>query len=222
MFWFFYQKVPKGSSLGTSWVDSIGGLKAFLWHLSVLHLLVSGTTWRGEGSAVGRRLQNTLSEWTDEQNICLLHTNATDKYGRIFSFSYSQNWGFSKTCKDVMLPWLSFVNEVNAIHASQLACDSTETSFSVRNHCDSGAEPKGKVLDLPVNLRSCLTYGHELWEVTERMRSRIQAVEMSSSIRWLCSALEIGWWAQTSRGKGANRVVQASNQDASCLPLEVL
>lgn len=146
MSWFFYQKVPKGSSLGTSWVDPIGGLKAFLWHLSVLHLLVSGTTWRGEGSAVGQRLQNTLSEWTDEHNFCLLHTNATG--------GYSQNWGFSKTCKDVMLRWLSFVNAVNAIHASQLTFDSTETSFSVQNHCDSGAEPKGKVLDLPVNLRS--------------------------------------------------------------------
>lgn len=67
---------------------------------------------------------------------------------------YSQNWGFSKTCKDAMLPWLSLVNAVNAMHASQLTFDSTETSFSVQNYCDSGAEPKGKVLDLPVNLRS--------------------------------------------------------------------
>lgn len=53
-----------------------------------------------------------------------------------------------------MLPWLSLVNTVNAMHASQLTFDSTETSFSVQNYCDSGAELKGKVLDLPVNLRS--------------------------------------------------------------------
>ncbi|KAI3368720.1 hypothetical protein L3Q82_025415 [Scortum barcoo] len=37
-----------------------------------------------------------------------------------------------------------------------------------------------EALDLPkVNLRSHLTYGHELWVMTERTRSRIQAAEMS-------------------------------------------
>ncbi|KAI3355481.1 hypothetical protein L3Q82_018317 [Scortum barcoo] len=40
--------------------------------------------------------------------------------------------------------------------------------------------PKGEALDLPVNLRlPTLTYGHELWVMTERTRSRIQAAEMS-------------------------------------------
>ncbi|KAI3376749.1 hypothetical protein L3Q82_000352 [Scortum barcoo] len=44
---------------------------------------------------------------------------------------------------------------------------------------EEGAESKGEALDLPVNLRSHLTYGHELWVMTERTRSRIQAAEMS-------------------------------------------
>ena len=49
-----------------------------------------------------------------------------------------------------------------------------------------------------------LTYGHELWVVTERMRSRIQAAEMSFlRIGWLGSALEIGWGAQTSGGSSS-------------------
>ncbi|KAI3373778.1 hypothetical protein L3Q82_022367 [Scortum barcoo] len=37
---------------------------------------------------------------------------------------------------------------------------------------EEGAESKGKALDLPVNLRSHLTYGHELWVMTERTRDR--------------------------------------------------
>ncbi|KAI3361614.1 hypothetical protein L3Q82_001931 [Scortum barcoo] len=45
---------------------------------------------------------------------------------------------------------------------------------------EEGAESKGEALDLPVNLRSQpLTYGHELWVMTERTRSRIQAAKMS-------------------------------------------
>ncbi|KAI3372054.1 hypothetical protein L3Q82_006917 [Scortum barcoo] len=36
---------------------------------------------------------------------------------------------------------------------------------------EEGAESKGEALDLPVNLRSHLTYGHELWVMTERTRS---------------------------------------------------
>uniref|UniRef100_A0A3B3QGI4 Reverse transcriptase domain-containing protein n=1 Tax=Paramormyrops kingsleyae TaxID=1676925 RepID=A0A3B3QGI4_9TELE len=39
---------------------------------------------------------------------------------------------------------------------------------------------------------STLTYGHELWVVTERMRSRVQAAEMSFLHGWLGSPLEIG------------------------------
>ncbi len=37
-----------------------------------------------------------------------------------------------------------------------------------------------------------LTYGHELWVVTERMRLRIQAAEMSFLRGWLGSVLEMG------------------------------
>ncbi|KAI3364976.1 hypothetical protein L3Q82_001140 [Scortum barcoo] len=37
---------------------------------------------------------------------------------------------------------------------------------------EEGAESKGEALDLPVNLRSHLTYGHELWVMTERTRLR--------------------------------------------------
>ena len=50
-------------------------------------------------------------------------------------------------------------------------------SASVRRG-EQGAELKGKALDLPVDLRS---YPHlrSLWVVTERMRSRVQAGEMS-------------------------------------------
>ncbi|KAI3373320.1 hypothetical protein L3Q82_006620 [Scortum barcoo] len=45
---------------------------------------------------------------------------------------------------------------------------------------EEGAESKGEALDaLPVNLPPTLTYGHELWVMTERTRSRIQAAEMS-------------------------------------------
>ncbi|KAI3359361.1 hypothetical protein L3Q82_002861 [Scortum barcoo] len=47
---------------------------------------------------------------------------------------------------------------------------------------EEGAESKGEALDLPVNLSfplPHLTYGHELWVMTERTRSRIQAAEMS-------------------------------------------
>ena len=43
---------------------------------------------------------------------------------------------------------------------------------------EEGAEPEGKALNLPVYVPT-LTYGHELWVVTERIRSRIQATEMS-------------------------------------------
>ncbi|TWW53244.1 hypothetical protein D4764_0289930 [Takifugu flavidus] len=53
-------------------------------------------------------------------------------------------------------------------------------------------EPKGEALDLPVDLRPTLTYGHELGVMTERTRSRVQAAEMSSSVGWLGSPLEIG------------------------------
>ncbi|KAI3359348.1 hypothetical protein L3Q82_002626 [Scortum barcoo] len=52
-------------------------------------------------------------------------------------------------------------------------------SYAVGNVPDrrgeEGAESKGEALDLPVNLRSHLTYGHELWVMTERTRSWIQA-----------------------------------------------
>ncbi|KAI3374811.1 hypothetical protein L3Q82_021033 [Scortum barcoo] len=44
---------------------------------------------------------------------------------------------------------------------------------------EEGAESKGEALDLPVNLPPTLTYGHELWVMTERTRSQIQAAEMS-------------------------------------------
>ncbi|TWW80939.1 hypothetical protein D4764_01G0007540 [Takifugu flavidus] len=37
-----------------------------------------------------------------------------------------------------------------------------------------------------------LTYGHELWVMTERTRSRVQAAEMSFLVGWLGSPLEIG------------------------------
>ena len=37
-----------------------------------------------------------------------------------------------------------------------------------------------------------LIYGHELWVMTKRTRSRIQATELSFLHRWLGSALEIG------------------------------
>jgi len=50
-------------------------------------------------------------------------------------------------------------------------------------HCgEEGTEPKGKALNLLFHLCSIfvptLTYGHKIWVVTERMRSRIQAVQM--------------------------------------------
>ena len=47
---------------------------------------------------------------------------------------------------------------------------------------EEGAEPEGEVLDLPVHLCSkpMVTYGHELWLVTERTRLRIQVAGMSS------------------------------------------
>ncbi|KAI3362067.1 hypothetical protein L3Q82_012215 [Scortum barcoo] len=61
---------------------------------------------------------------------------------------------------------------------------------------EEGAESKGEALDLPVNLRHAptLTYGHELWVMTERTRSpRIQAAEMSFlHAGWLGDPLEIG------------------------------
>ncbi len=41
---------------------------------------------------------------------------------------------------------------------------------------EEGEELQGEALDLPVNLRS---YGHELWVMTERTRSQIQAAKMS-------------------------------------------
>ncbi|KAK3563105.1 hypothetical protein QTP86_016341, partial [Hemibagrus guttatus] len=42
--------------------------------------------------------------------------------------------------------------------------------FTSEGRMDQGAEPEGEALDLPVN---------ELWVMTERVRSRIQAAEMS-------------------------------------------
>ncbi|KAI3371941.1 hypothetical protein L3Q82_006813 [Scortum barcoo] len=40
---------------------------------------------------------------------------------------------------------------------------------------EEGAESKGEALDLPVNLTlPTLTYGHELWVMTERTRAQIQ------------------------------------------------
>ena len=42
-----------------------------------------------------------------------------------------------------------------------------------------GAEPKGELLFKLSILVPTLTYGHELWEVTERTRLRVQAAEIS-------------------------------------------
>ena len=44
---------------------------------------------------------------------------------------------------------------------------------------EEGAEPEGEALDLPAIYVPTLTYGHELWVVTERTRTRIQAAKMS-------------------------------------------
>ena len=41
-----------------------------------------------------------------------------------------------------------------------------------------------------------LTYGHEVWVMTQRIRSRIQAVEMSFLEGWLASPVEIGGGGQ--------------------------
>ena len=41
------------------------------------------------------------------------------------------------------------------------------------------AEPQGKALDLPVDLRSYPHLCHEGWVMAERTRSRVQAAEMS-------------------------------------------
>ena len=46
--------------------------------------------------------------------------------------------------------------------------------------CDEErAEPEGKGFNLEVNLGPILTYCHELWVVTKRMRLQIQAAEFS-------------------------------------------
>ena len=45
--------------------------------------------------------------------------------------------------------------------------------------CEEEAEPEGKALYLLVPI---LTYGHDLWVVTERMRSQIQAPKMGSPL----------------------------------------
>lgn len=45
-------------------------------------------------------------------------------------------------------------------------------------HHGESAEHETKAPDLPVDLRT-ITYGHELWVVTERLRSQIQAAKMS-------------------------------------------
>ena len=42
-----------------------------------------------------------------------------------------------------------------------------------------GLEPEGKALNLGLISVPTLTYGHELWVVTERMRLRIQVTKMS-------------------------------------------
>ncbi len=45
-----------------------------------------------------------------------------------------------------------------------------------------------------------LTYVHQLWVMTERLRLPIQAAEWVSSVGWLGVASEIGWGARTSGG----------------------
>ncbi|TWW74533.1 hypothetical protein D4764_14G0005360 [Takifugu flavidus] len=55
------------------------------------------------------------------------------------------------------------------------AFDGNVDSAPVRSG-EERAEPNGEALDLPV---PTLTYGQELWVMTERTRSRIQAAEMS-------------------------------------------
>ena len=44
---------------------------------------------------------------------------------------------------------------------------------------EEGAEPQGEALSLPSIYVPALTYGHELWVVTQRTRSWIEAAEMS-------------------------------------------
>ncbi|KAI3373757.1 hypothetical protein L3Q82_022339 [Scortum barcoo] len=62
-----------------------------------------------------------------------------------------------------------------------------------RRRGEEGAESKGEALDLPVpvNLRSHLTYGHELWVMTERTRAAEMRKFPSFLQGWLGAPLEI-------------------------------
>ncbi len=56
---------------------------------------------------------------------------------------------------------------------------------------EEGAELEGSLIYQSICVPA-LTYGHKLWVVTEEMRLRIQAAEMSFLRGWLGSVLEMG------------------------------
>ncbi|KAI3352723.1 hypothetical protein L3Q82_019304 [Scortum barcoo] len=95
---------------------------------------------------------------------------------------------FAAECEAAGMRISTSKSEAMVLDRKRVACPLQADWCSVRSYAvgvpdrrgEEGAESKGEALDLPVNLRApTLTYGHELWVMTERTRSRIQAAEMS-------------------------------------------
>ncbi|KAI3352014.1 hypothetical protein L3Q82_020839, partial [Scortum barcoo] len=76
---------------------------------------------------------------------------------------------------------------------------------------EEGAESKGEALDLPVNLRSHLTYGHELWgEKLSVIREELGVEPLllrieRSQLRWLGHLFRMPPW-DASLGRCSRRV----------------
>ena len=94
-------------------------------------------------------------------------------------------------------------------------------SVVVKRELSQKANPPNLSIYVPT-----LTCAYELWVLTGRVRLRIQAAEMSSSIGWLSSALETEWGGQPllfcverSQWRGFGPLVKTP---PVCLPWEVL
>ncbi|TWW82356.1 hypothetical protein D4764_01G0021710 [Takifugu flavidus] len=66
-----------------------------------------------------------------------------------------------------------------------------EIDRQIRITADSAPVRRGEEIYRSIFVPT-LTYGHELWVMTERTRSRVQAAEMSFSVGWLGPPLERG------------------------------
>ena len=77
------------------------------------------------------------------------------------------------------------------------------------------AGPEGKAFNLQVNLHHNSHICHELWVVTQRMRSGIRAAKWAYFAGWLGSALEIELGALPLLWEEPVQVVRASGEDSS-------